>query len=86
MSQSGVSRLVDELEREGLVARERHDRDARSYHVVLTPIGRTRLRAANRTHLSGVRKLLLDRLTDDQLAQLADIWASIDSSLAPDTP
>ena len=83
MSQSGLSRMVDELEREGLLARERDDADARSYNLVLTTAGRTRLRAANRTHLRGVRELLLDKLSDDQLAQLADIWSAIDSSLAP---
>src|SRR3954452_16472081 len=37
MSPSGISRLVDELEREGLVARERNEQDARSFEVVLTP-------------------------------------------------
>ena len=78
LSPSGVSRLVDQLEREGLVARERHGDDARSFEVVLTPAGRTRLKAANRTHLEGVRKRFLDRLSDAQLQQLAEIWAAVD--------
>ena len=82
MSPSGVSRLVDELDREGLVVRERHEDDARSYEVVLTPAGRARLKTANRAHLQRVRELFLDRLSEAQLAQLADIW----SAVAPDTP
>jgi DNA-binding MarR family transcriptional regulator len=77
MSASGVSRLVDELERQGLVARERREDDGRSFDIVLTPTGRTRLRAANRTHLKRVRELFLDRLTDAQLEALADAWDSI---------
>lgn len=77
MSPSGVSRLVDELEREGLVARERDDSDARSFNIVLTPTGRTQLRAANRTHLRGVRERVLDQLSDEQLHQLAGLWSTI---------
>ena len=78
MSPSGVSRVVDGLEREGLVTRERSEDDARSFDVVLTPAGRTRLKAANRTHLERVRELFLDRLSDVQLQQLADIWDSLE--------
>lgn len=77
MSPSGLSRLVDELERDGLVARVRDDTDARSFNVTLTPTGRTQLRAANRTHLAGVRERVLDKLTDEQLGQLADICSTI---------
>jgi DNA-binding MarR family transcriptional regulator len=80
MSPSGLSRLVDELERNGLVVRERRDDDARSVDIVLTPTGRTRLKAANRTHLQRVRELFLDRLSDDQLQQLAEIWDAVDPS------
>jgi DNA-binding MarR family transcriptional regulator len=81
MSASGVSRLVDELESQGLVARERREDDARSFDIVLTPTGRTRLRAANRAHLKRVRELFLDRLSDAQLQALADAWESV---AAPD--
>ena len=81
MSPSGLSRMVDELERDGLVARERHALAARSYTVSLTSTGKTRLRAANRTHVRGVRELLLDRLSDQQLDQLAAIWAPVNPAL-----
>lgn len=82
MSPSGVSRLVDTLEREGLVARERGEDDARSFDVVLTPAGRARLKAANRTHLERVRGLFLHRLSDEQLEQLAEIWDALDPALS----
>ena len=80
MSPSGLSRLVDGLERLGLVARERREDDARSYDVVLKPAGRARLKAANRTHLERVREMFLDRLSDAQLRQLRDVWAALDPS------
>jgi hypothetical protein len=39
---------------------------------------RTQLKAANRTHLERVRELFLDRLSDAQLQQLADIWDALE--------
>jgi DNA-binding MarR family transcriptional regulator len=86
MSPSGLSRLVDELERENLVVRERREDDARSFDVVLTPSGRTRLQAANRSHLQRVRELFLDRLSDSQLQQLAEIWNAVDPTLIAGNP
>ena len=82
MSPSGVSRVVDELARQGLVARERREDDARSFDAVLTPTGRARLKAANRTHLQQVRELFLDRLSDVQLRQLTEIWNAVGPGIA----
>jgi DNA-binding MarR family transcriptional regulator len=74
LSPSGVTRLVDRLEREGLVARERCPEDGRGYNAVLTDEGDARLRRARATHLAGVRRLFLDKLGDDDLVQLAAFW------------
>jgi DNA-binding MarR family transcriptional regulator len=74
LSPSGVTRLVDRLEREGLVRRERCPEDGRGYNAVLTDDGAARLRRARATHLAGVRRLFLDKLGDDDLLQLAAYW------------
>ena len=74
VSPSGVTRLVDRLEREGLVARERCPEDGRGYNAVLTEAGDARLRQARATHLAGVRRLFLDKLGDADLLQLAAYW------------
>jgi DNA-binding MarR family transcriptional regulator len=74
LSASGVTRLVDRLEREGLVDRERCSDDGRGYYAVLTAAGRRRLKAARSTHLSGVRRLFLDRFTDADLRVLTEYW------------
>jgi DNA-binding MarR family transcriptional regulator len=74
VSPSGVTRLVDRLEREGLVDRERCPEDGRGYYAVLTESGDLRLREARNTHLAGVRRLFLDRLSDDDLRRLAAYW------------
>lgn len=86
MSPSGVTRVVDQLQRDGLVAREQRDDDARSFDAVLTPEGRKRLRAANQTHLGRVRALFLNRLSEAQLGQLGDIWDTVDPELTGRAP
>lgn len=74
LSPSGVTRLVDRLEREGLVRRERCPEDGRGYYAVLTDAGDRRLQEARATHLAGVRRLFLDRLEGDDLRRLAAYW------------
>lgn len=74
LSRSGLTRLVDRLERDGLVRREACPGDARGLNAVITPAGRRRFAAARRTHLEGVRRLFLDRLSEDEQRQLAELW------------
>ena len=77
LSQSGVTRLVDRLEREGLVTRERCDSDARGFFAVLTASGGARFRVARPTHLAGVRQHFLSCLSPEQLELLGDIWRQV---------
>jgi DNA-binding MarR family transcriptional regulator len=77
LSRSGVTRLVDRLERAGLVARERVDGDGRGVVAVLTEKGLETLRTASRTHLAGVVRHFVDRLDEDQLIQLGTICAKL---------
>lgn len=74
LSPSGVTRLVDRLEREGLVTRERCPEDGRGYNAVLSEAGEARLQRARATHLAGVRRLFLDKLGGSELHQLAEYW------------
>ena len=74
LSPSGVTRLVDRLEREGLVGRERCPEDGRGFYAVLTDDGGRRLQEARATHLAGVRRLFLDQLCADDLQRLAAYW------------
>ena len=77
LSQSGVTRLVDRLERDGLVARERCDDDRRGLFARLTPAGVARLAKARPTHLAGVRRLYLQKFSDEELAELAELWERV---------
>lgn len=73
ISRSGLTRLVDRLEREGLVRREACDDDARGLFAVLTDDGFRRLRTAAPTHLRGVSSYAMARLDDEQVRALAEI-------------
>lgn len=77
LSRSGLTRLVDRLERRGLVARERCEEDARGYFARITAAGRRKLRSARPAHLAGVRRHFLARLDDADLRALAGAWAKV---------
>ena len=77
LSRSGLTRMVDRLEREGLLARRRGERDPRQVFACITQRGLERLAETTPTHLAGVRKRFLDRLSRAQLRQLATIWREL---------
>lgn len=70
LSRSGLTRLVDRLERAGLVRRERCPNDARGTFAVLTDGGWRRLEDAYPTHLRGVRDYVIDELSAAELSTL----------------
>jgi DNA-binding MarR family transcriptional regulator len=73
LSRSGVTRLVDRLERAGLVARHRVDTDGRGVIAELTPDGLERLRTAAATHLAGIARHFVAHLKPAELIQLTDL-------------
>jgi DNA-binding MarR family transcriptional regulator len=77
LSRSGMSRLVDRLERDGLIERVACDCDARGAYAALTPRGQAVLEAARPTHLEGIRRRFLAHFSEDELRQLADWWARV---------
>lgn len=70
LTRSGVTRLVDGLERDGLVARASCPSDKRGTLIKLTEEGARRLREAADTHLNGVRELFLEKMGDGGRAQM----------------
>jgi len=77
LSRSGMTRLVDRLESEGLVERMTCDSDGRGVYAVLTDAGFDRLRTASRTHLRGVRDHFTSRLSPDELDELSRLLAKL---------
>ena len=71
-TRSGVTRLVDRLERDGLVERNDCAHDGRGVYAILTERGFEMFEAAAAPHVDGVRRLFFDRLdgSDDALRQI----------------
>lgn len=78
LSRSGLTRLVDRLQAEGLVERERSAEDARGTFTVLTAAGLARLRRAAPVHLAGVQRHWLGRFSDDELRELQNLLSRVD--------
>ncbi len=77
LSRSGLTRLVDRLERDGLLRRERCEDDARGYNAVITPKGRELFARARATHLDGVRERFLSRFSAAELRELGELWERV---------
>ena len=78
LSRSGLTRLVDRLERDGLLCRQSCDHDARGAFAKLTPAGSAAsARAPAPTHRAGVRALFLDHLSPAELEALGAVWARV---------
>jgi DNA-binding MarR family transcriptional regulator len=74
LSRSGLTRLVDRLERAGLVERRECEEDARGLLAVVTDSGRELFERARPTHLAGVRRLYLDRFSEAEQRALGELF------------
>ena len=74
LSRSGMTRLVDRLEKDGLVLRDGCTDDGRGSYAVLTEKGAAALEEARRTHLGGVRQKFLSQFEEHELRMLAGYW------------
>jgi DNA-binding MarR family transcriptional regulator len=73
LTRSGVTRLVDGLERDGLVTRCQCPDDKRGSLVQITDVGIVRLREAAATQIEGVRELFLEQLGPEGRAQMDEL-------------
>jgi DNA-binding MarR family transcriptional regulator len=77
LSRSGITRLIDRLERQGLVERERCEEDARGLFARLTAAGREKVDAARPDHLAGVRRHFHAHVDPGEQELLAAVWARL---------
>jgi DNA-binding MarR family transcriptional regulator len=73
LTASGVTRLLDGLERAGWVERGSCASDRRVTYAVLTDTGSTKLREARESHVAGVRAFFEARFSSEELDQLASL-------------
>ncbi|MDX1622228.1 MAG: MarR family transcriptional regulator [Nitriliruptorales bacterium] len=81
LSKSGLTRLVDRMEGDGLVERQACKTDRRGTFAVLTPRGRKTLREAAPAHLDGVATHFGEHLSESEAELLAEVLERILGSL-----
>src|SRR4051794_15285172 len=77
LSRSGLTRLVDRLERDGLLERCSCSHDARGAYACLTDVGRHRVQEARATHRAALRAAFFSRFSEEELSMMADMWERI---------
>ena len=77
LTASGITRLLEGLERAGFVRKETCASDARVSYAKLTAEGVSKLRAAAVTHLRGIDELFIGRYSGSELATLAELLSRL---------
>ena len=67
LSTSGVTRVVDRMDRDGLIGRQACPSDRRSSYAVITEAGRARLDEVLPGHLALVQQWFVDQVAPEQL-------------------
>jgi DNA-binding MarR family transcriptional regulator len=84
LSASRTTRLVDDLQSHGLVAKRASSADGRSNLAELTSQGLTKLRYAWPAHVASVRSRVLDRIPPGTLAKAAQALEAVAAQLEGD--
>lgn len=73
LTPSGVTRLLEGLERAGYVEKKTCESDARVTYAALTAAGRSKLKAASRTHMAQIDALFSASYSSAELAKLREL-------------
>jgi DNA-binding MarR family transcriptional regulator len=77
LTASGITRLLEGLQRAGFVSKETCASDARVSYAKLTDEGRAKLQTAAVTHLRGIDELFVSRYSGSELATLAELLSRL---------
>jgi MarR family 2-MHQ and catechol resistance regulon transcriptional repressor len=83
LSTSGVTRVVDRMDRDGLVRREACPSDRRSSYAVITTAGRLRLDEVLPGHLALVQQWFIGQLAPEQLDGMLGSLRTIRDAVNP---
>ncbi|MEV4293377.1 MarR family winged helix-turn-helix transcriptional regulator [Microbispora rosea] len=83
LSTSGITRVVDRLERDGLVERHACASDRRASYAVLSEAGAERLRAVLPQHIKDIETWFTGLLTENQLVDFLEALRMIRDVVRP---
>lgn len=81
LSRSGLTRLVDRLEKLGYLRREATVTDRRGMQAVLTEAGRAALKAAWPMYAEGIREFFTRYLREEEAQQLAELLSRVSEAV-----
>jgi DNA-binding MarR family transcriptional regulator len=84
LTASGVTRLLDGLERAGYVEKGQCPGDARVTYAVITDAGRAKFDAASCSHVKAINELFEDRLSLEELETLASLLGRLPGVMSDD--
>ena len=84
LSPSGITRLLDRLEEQGLVGKGACKEDARVSYAILTDAGRDRLREAAPGHVEDIDRRLAELLDEEEMRTLTQLLGRIASGRGED--
>jgi DNA-binding MarR family transcriptional regulator len=84
LTPSGITRLLEGLERNGYVERASCESDARVTYAQLTDAGEAKLREAAETHVTGIREFFRTRFSDEELGALGSLLERLPAEPADD--
>jgi DNA-binding MarR family transcriptional regulator len=84
LTPSGVTRLLDGLEKQGLVQKQSCAKDARVTYAVLTDAGLGKLEQASTSHLAAIRALFEERYTAKELITLDELLSRLPGAAQAD--
>ena len=85
-SKSGLTRVIDRMEKAGLVRRERPEDDRRVVLVHITPEGLEALQSAREVHRDGIRRHFAEHLDERELATLMRTLEKVREHVRPLRP
>jgi MarR family 2-MHQ and catechol resistance regulon transcriptional repressor len=86
LSPSGITRLLDRLEDQGLVGKGACKEDARVSYAILTEAGLTKLREAAPGHIDDIDSKLGAVLSEDEMKTLAELLGRFNDRAGECTP
>jgi DNA-binding MarR family transcriptional regulator len=80
LTASGITRLLDGLERQGYVERGACDTDRRVVYAVLTDEGLTKLRGASESHVAQIEEYFTSRYDVSELGELSVLLGRVEAA------
>jgi DNA-binding MarR family transcriptional regulator len=81
LTKSGLTSLVDRMERDGLLERRPDPTDRRATRIVLTQAGKERFEAVSRHHRGVVRRIFTSRVTEEEARVIVDVMERLQSAV-----